>query len=57
MGVIWGSLARAPAGTAVAILGNGYISSGMAAASMLFYRNRLARLNSTRGEAPGSTTP
>jgi hypothetical protein len=51
MGVIWGSLARAPAGQAVAILGNGYIESGLAAASMLFYRNRITRLTSSRGEA------
>jgi hypothetical protein len=53
MGLIWGSLARAPAGQAVAILGNGYIESGLAAASMLFYRNRITRLTSSRGEAGG----
>jgi hypothetical protein len=53
MGLIWGSLARAPAGQAVAILGNGYIESGLAAASMLFYRNRISRLTSSR-EAGGA---
>jgi hypothetical protein len=56
MGVIWGSLARAPAGQAVAILGNGYIQSGLAAASMLFYRNRITRLTSSREEAGRGTT-
>jgi hypothetical protein len=44
MGVIWSSLSRAPVGIVVAIFGNGYIVSGLAAASMLFYRNRIARL-------------
>lgn len=48
MGVIWHSLARAPAGQAVAILGNGYIESGLAAAAMLFYRDRLSRLTPPR---------
>lgn len=48
MGVIWNSLSRAPVGIVVAILGNGYIESGLAAASMLFYRNRIARLESRR---------
>ena len=54
MGLIWSSLARAPAGQAVAILGNGYIESGLAAASMLFYRNRITRLTPSRGEAAGA---
>ena len=48
MGVIWASLARAPVGIVVAILGNGYIESGLAAASMLFYRQRVARLEPRR---------
>ena len=48
MGVIWSSLSRAPVGIVVAILGNGYIESGLAAASMLFYRNRIARLAEPR---------
>lgn len=41
--VIWQTLAQAPVGLALAILGNGYVESGVAAASMLFYRNRIAR--------------
>jgi hypothetical protein len=49
MGVIWGSLARAPFGLALAIIGNGYIESGLAAASALFYWNRITRLALPRG--------
>jgi hypothetical protein len=45
MGLIWGSLARLPAGQLVSIVGNGYVESGLAAASMLFYRNRISRLS------------
>jgi hypothetical protein len=41
--VVWQSLAQAPVGLALAILGNGYVESGLAAASMLFYSNRIAR--------------
>ena len=41
--IIWQSLAQAPVGLALAIFGNGYVESGLAAASMLFYRNRIAR--------------
>jgi hypothetical protein len=41
--IIWQSLAQAPVGLALAILGNGYVESGLAAASMLFYSNRIAR--------------
>jgi hypothetical protein len=41
--VIWQTLAQAPVGLALAILGNGYVESGVAAASMLFYRNRISR--------------
>jgi hypothetical protein len=48
MGVIWGSLSRAPVGIVVAIFGNGYIESGLAAAGMLFYRNRMARIGEAR---------
>lgn len=42
--VIWRALAQAPVGVALAILGNGYIESGLAAASMLFYRHRFTQL-------------
>jgi hypothetical protein len=43
---IWQGLAQAPVGLALAIFGNGYVESGLAAASMLFYRNRIARSTS-----------
>jgi hypothetical protein len=41
--VIWQTLAQVPVGLALAIFGNGYVESGLAAASMLFYRNRITR--------------
>jgi hypothetical protein len=41
--VIWQALAQAPVGLALAIFGNGYVESGLAAAGMLFYRNRITR--------------
>lgn len=44
--VIWQGLAQAPVGLALAIFGNGYVESGLAAASLLFYRNRIARSTS-----------
>jgi hypothetical protein len=40
---IWQNLAQVPVGSILAIFGNGYVESGLAAASMLFYRNRIAR--------------
>lgn len=36
-------IARVPAGVPVAIVANAYINTGLAAASLLFYRERLAR--------------
>lgn len=54
MGVIWDSLASAPVGVVAAILGNGYIVSGLAAASMLFYRNRVVLLPVAR-RGPAAT--
>lgn len=38
--VAWGVIARHPLGAAVAILGNAYIATGLAAAAMIFYRDR-----------------
>ena len=55
MGVVWGSLSQVPIGQAAAIVANGYVESGLAAASLLFYSNRISRVfgapnhfNSTR---------
>ena len=39
--VIWSALASQPWGLFVSIIGNAYVMSGLAAASMVFYRNRL----------------
>lgn len=43
LGVIWQRLAATPSGLAVAILGSAYVGSGLAAARLEFYRERLAR--------------
>lgn len=40
----WRFLLNAPAGVAIAIIGNAFIASGMLAAAMLFYRDRAAEL-------------
>ena len=41
MAVIWSTLAQQTWGLAISIIGNAYVMSGLAAASMLFYRNRV----------------
>jgi hypothetical protein len=43
LGLIWRRLAATPPGLAVAILGSAYVGSGLAAARLVFYRERLAR--------------
>jgi hypothetical protein len=40
----WRYLLNAPAGVAIAIIGNAFIASGMLAAAMLFYRDRAVEL-------------
>lgn len=50
MPVVWGALLDNPITTAVAILGGAYISTGVATASMLFYRERFAALATGVGE-------
>ncbi|MHB9091244.1 MAG: hypothetical protein ACYC7H_07475, partial [Chloroflexota bacterium] len=42
--IIWSNLSDSTLGTVAGILGNAYIASGLAAASMLFYQSRLAGL-------------
>jgi len=49
MQIIWSALARTPVGTIIAIAANAYIASGLAAASMLFYKNRAVRLRALDG--------
>jgi len=43
MGLIWASLVQSPVGLVVALLGSAYIGSGLLAAHMAFYRERLRR--------------
>ncbi len=45
MPVVWDALAQNVVGTAIGILGNAYISTGLAVASMTFYRDRFLALN------------
>lgn len=44
MPVIWDALAQNPLGTAVGILGNAFLLTGLAVASMTYYRDRIAVL-------------
>jgi len=43
LGVLWRQLAASPPGLALAILGSAYVGSGLAAARLEFYRERLTR--------------
>lgn len=47
--VVWTAMSKNPAGMVVAILGNAYVMSGLAAASMQYYRARAARLPAASG--------
>ncbi|MBM2826236.1 MAG: hypothetical protein HW403_300 [Dehalococcoidia bacterium] len=38
--IAWSIITKSPAGAMVAILGNGYIATGLTAAAMIFYRQR-----------------
>ena len=44
MQIIWSTLGDSQLGVVAGILGNAYVASGLAAASMLFYQSRLAGL-------------
>ncbi len=44
LSLVWQVLATTTAGLAVAIAGNAYISSGLAAAHLIFYRDRLSQV-------------
>ncbi len=46
---VWMAMSVSPIGTAIAIAANAYIASGLAAASMLYYQTRAARLPNPRG--------
>jgi hypothetical protein len=47
--LVWNQISKNPFGTAVAIVANAYVASGLAAASMQYYQTRVARLPATRG--------
>lgn len=50
----WGLLARQPAGVPLAIVGNGFVGTGLAAAAMFFYRERLTALETAKHETPNT---
>ena len=52
MAIVWDALPGNAAGTAVALLGNAYISTGLAVASMAFYKERFAAIRA-RDRGPG----
>ena len=47
--VIWKALSDNDAGMVIAIIGNAYISSGLTAASLLYYKTRVSRLPAATG--------
>ncbi|MGE5619698.1 MAG: hypothetical protein ACM3US_10615 [Sphingomonadaceae bacterium] len=49
MPIVWDAMAQNPVGTVAGILGNAYISTGLAVASMSFYRDRFLRLTRESG--------
>ena len=55
--VIWDYLSAETWGTIAAIIGNAYIASGLSAASMLFYKTRMASLKETEASRPDGATP
>jgi hypothetical protein len=48
--IVWGSMLDNPITATMAVLGNVYVSTGLAAASMIFYRERFAALPSRLGD-------
>jgi hypothetical protein len=52
-GVIWHALVNSTAGALVAIVASAYIGSGLLAARMAFYRERLRRWQSAPAQTPG----
>lgn len=54
MPVVWGAMLDNPITAVMAILGNAYVSTGLAAASMIFYRERFGALRTgVRGQGNG----
>ncbi len=54
MTIVWDAMAGNPVGAVAAILGNAYISTGLAVASLAFYRERYAAISvGDRGQGTG----
>lgn len=49
MSVVWSGVAQTEWGIAAGILGNAYVSTGLATAAMIFYRDRFATIESRPG--------
>jgi hypothetical protein len=47
LAIVWRQLAATPAGLAIALVGSAYVGSGLGAARMEFYRERMARWKRT----------
>ncbi|MCL4368630.1 MAG: hypothetical protein M1337_05640 [Actinobacteria bacterium] len=55
MTIVWDAMANNPIGAVAAILGNAYISTGLAVASLAFYRERFAAISvGDRGQGTGT---
>lgn len=54
MPIVWDTLAQNSIGTVVGVLGNAYIATGLAAASMIFYRDRMEAIagGGQQGQSP-----
>jgi hypothetical protein len=46
--IVWRTLARQPLGLVASILGNAYVGTGLAAASMVFFRDRLSLMRGSK---------
>ncbi len=53
MPIVWDAMAQNPVGTMAGILGNAYISTGLAVASMTFYRDRFLALSNRMAGVSG----
>lgn len=49
--LVWAYLARETAGVPLAVVGNAFLNTGLLAAAMIFYRDRLAALDQPAGAA------
>jgi hypothetical protein len=52
LNIVWGWLAGNPFGLLLAMLGSAYVGSGLVAARLVFYRDRIAHLQPTGNQQP-----